>query len=57
MKWVYLLWGILFGLAPLVVGLAAAEVDPHGAAAQMPWYVYYTMPVGLAGGLLLALMA
>lgn len=51
------MWGFLFGLAPLVIGLAAAEVDPHGAAAQMPWYVYYTMPVGLAGGLLLALFA
>jgi hypothetical protein len=57
MKWSFLLWGILFGIAPLVIGVVAAEVDPHGAAAQMPWYVYYTMPVGLGLGLLLALLA
>ena len=57
MKWLYLLWGVLFGIAPLLIGLVAAEVDPHGAAAQMTWYVYYTMPVGLVLGLLLALLA
>lgn len=57
MKWLYLLWGILFGIAPLLIGLVAAEVDPHGAAAQMPWYIFYTMPAGFGLGLLLALFA
>jgi hypothetical protein len=57
MKWSFLLWGILFGFAPLLVGIAAAEVDPHGAAAQLPWFTFYTLPAGLAIGILLTIFA
>lgn len=57
MKWTYLLWGLLLGFAPLLLGLAAAEVDPHGSAAQLPWFAMITIPIGLMGGLLLALFS
>lgn len=57
MQWKYLLWGLLIGLAPFLLGIAAAEVDPHGAAAQLPWFTMVTLPVGLAIGILLTIFA
>jgi hypothetical protein len=54
MKWVYLLYGIMIGLSPLVIGLMAASVAPHGAAAQLPWLTMVTLPAGTVLGLLAA---
>ena len=51
------MWGLLLGFAPLLLGIAAAEVDPHGPAAQLPWFAMITIPVGLLAGLLLALFS
>jgi hypothetical protein len=54
MKWAYLLYGILAGLLPFAIGVVAAEMDPHGAAAQLPWLTMVTLPAGLLVGLLAA---
>jgi hypothetical protein len=54
MKWAYLLYGIMIGLSPLVIGLMAASVAPHGAAAQLPWLTMVTLPAGAVLGLLAA---
>lgn len=53
MKPVYLLYGIVLGLLPLVLGLVAEPVDPHGWPSVLPWFVFYTLPVGAIGGLIL----
>jgi hypothetical protein len=53
MKPQYLFYGILAGLAPLIIGMMAAMVDPHGDAAQLPWFAMVTAPAGLLVGLIL----
>ena len=53
MKPLYLLYGIVLGLMPLLLGLVAEPVDPHGWPSVLPWFVFYTLPVGVVGGLLL----
>lgn len=57
MKLAYLLYGFLAGLTPLIIGLMAASVDPHGAAAQLPWFTMVTLPAGMIIGFLLSLFA
>lgn len=57
MKLAYLLYGFLAGLTPLIIGLMAASVDPHGAAAQLPWFTMVTLPAGTIIGLLLAIFS
>jgi hypothetical protein len=54
MKWFYLLYGILVGLLPFAIGITAAEIDPHGAAAQLPWLTMVTLPAGTVLGLVAA---
>lgn len=53
MKPQYLFYGILIGLAPLIIGMMAAMVDPHGDAAQLPWFSMVTAPAGFLVGLIL----
>lgn len=55
MKWAYLLYGIIVGLLPFAIGVTAAEFDPHGAAAQLPWLTMVTLPAGVVMGLIAAL--
>lgn len=55
MKWTYLLYGIVAGISPLVIGLMAAEVDPRSAAAQLPWFTIVTLPSGVVLGLIAAI--
>lgn len=51
MKPIYLLYGLIIGLLPFAVGLAAAEVAPHSGAAQLPWLTMVSLPLGVIGGL------
>jgi hypothetical protein len=55
MRLEYLFYGVLIGFLPLVVGLVAATIDPHGDAAQLPWLTMLTVPAGAIGGLGFAL--
>lgn len=57
MKPQYLLYGILAGLVPFVIGVMAEEVAPHSAAAQLPWLSIISLPLGAGVGLILALFA
>jgi hypothetical protein len=57
MKLQYLLYGILAGLLPFVLGIMAEEVAPHSAAAQLPWLSIISLPLGAGVGLILALFA
>jgi hypothetical protein len=54
MKGIYVLYGIIVGLVPFALGIMAAEVAPHSAAAQLPWFTMITLPVGAIAGLILA---
>jgi hypothetical protein len=54
MKGIYVLYGIIAGLVPFALGIMAAEIAPHSAAAQLPWFTMITLPVGAIGGLILA---
>ena len=49
-----MLYGIIAGLVPFALGIMAAEIAPHSAAAQLPWFTMITLPVGAIGGLILA---
>ena len=57
MKLQYLLYGILAGLVPFVIGVVAEEVAPHSAAAQLPWLSIISLPLGAGVGLILSLFA
>lgn len=57
MKWVYLLYGVLVGLLPFAIGVTAAEIDPHSAAAQLPWLTIVTLPAGAVVGLVTAVFS
>jgi hypothetical protein len=55
MKLQYLLYGILVGLLPFILGIMAEGVAPHSAAAQLPWLSIILLPLGTLVGLILAL--
>ena len=57
MNFKWLIYGLVLGLLPLAVGIGAATVDPHGDAAQLPWFTMVTLPVGLILGLLLSIFS
>jgi hypothetical protein len=57
MKPQYLLYGILAGLVPFILGIVAGEVAPHSEAAQLPWFAIISLPLGAGVGLLMALFA
>jgi hypothetical protein len=57
MKPQYLLYGILAGLLPFILGIVAGEVAPHSEAAQLPWFAIISLPLGAGVGLILALFA
>ena len=57
MNFKWLIYGLVLGLLPLAVGLGAATVDPHGDAAQLPWFTMVTLPAGLVLGLLLSIFS
>jgi hypothetical protein len=56
MKSIYLLYAILIGLSPLIVGEMVAQVDPHSPWAYVPWYTIVTLPVAVILGLTLAIV-
>ena len=57
MKLQYLLYGLLAGLLPFIIGVVAEEIAPHSAAAQLPWLSIIALPLGACVGLILALFA
>jgi hypothetical protein len=57
MKLMWILYGLLLGLAPLLVGVAASEVDPHGWPSVLPWFTIATLPTGFLLGLFMAFYA
>lgn len=57
MKLQYLLYGLLAGLLPFIIGMVAEEIAPHSAAAQLPWLSIIALPLGACVGLILALFA
>ena len=56
MKSAYFLYGLLLGLAPLLLGFLAALVDPHSDMAYWPWFTLVTVPVGASLGFLAAVL-
>jgi hypothetical protein len=57
MKLAYLLYAVLIGLSPLLVGEMVAQVDPHSPWAYIPWYALVTLPIATLVGLVLAVLA
>jgi hypothetical protein len=57
MKPLYLLYAVLIGLSPLVLGEMVAQVDPHSPWAYIPWYTIVTLPVAVVIGFAFALMS
>lgn len=57
MKLMRILYGLLLGLAPLLVGVAASEFDPHGWPSVLPWFTIVTLPAGFLIGLFMAFYA
>ena len=56
MKPIYLLYAVLIGLSPLIVGELVAQVDPHSPYAYIPWYTFLTLPISIILGLTLAIV-
>jgi hypothetical protein len=57
MNFKWLIYGLVLGLLPLAVGLGAGAVDPHGDAAQLPWFTMVTLPAGLILGFFMSLFS
>lgn len=57
MKPQYLLYCILAGLVPFILGIMAEEVAPHSAAAQLPWLSIISLPLGAGVGLIMAMFS
>jgi hypothetical protein len=57
MKPIYILYGLLIGLAPLAIGILGSTVDPHGWPSVLPWITMLTLPAGVFLGVLLALFS
>jgi hypothetical protein len=55
MNYQYILYGLVIGLTPLIVGLMIAKVAPHSPGAQLPWLTMVSLPIGLLGGIAAAL--
>ena len=53
---IYLLYAVLIGLSPLIVGEMVAQVDPQSPWAYVPWYTIVTLPISIILGLVLAIM-
>ena len=53
---IYLLYAVLIGLSPLIVGELVAQVDPYSPYAYIPWYTFLTLPVAVILGLTLTVM-